>query len=1057
MLSSVVLFVCCILTGDLVTASKPMSILVIATLPSPSHHVWTEHLVKGLLRKGHHVFDGVMETIEQSEDYNLAEWEQYSVLYMIKFQYQWGIGGCQTVIRTKGARELLEMVKTVEFDVIVHDITLAQCFYGLWEVGQSIVLAKPLHEIEKDRINIVLINTHPALEPAIPLPPNTLEIAGLNAQAIEPIAGEIVTTYPEDVRVFLDGAKNGAIVISLGTNVKWKMIGLDKVETVILALSKLKQRVLWKLDIEVPFKIPNNVMIVKWMPQSLLIKIWTHGGLLSTQENIWKGVPMIVMPFFLDQKFNTEILVAKGVGIYLDIQILSTQSILHAVEEIVYNESYTKNMKQLSTEFRDRPIPPLDLAVWSIEYTVRHPNLTLATPLKFQSWVERNQIDVYALLLLIFFTIFFFVCCILMGDLVTASKPMSILVIETIPSTSHHVWTEHLVKGLLRKGHHVFDGVMQTYEQSEDYNPAEWEQYSVLYMVNFMYQWGMSGCQTVIRTKAARELLEMAKTVEFDVIVQDITITQCFYGFYPTVRPYPASIVKPDSLWLRAWNALYYIVDDLIRDYYYLPIIQQLTEEYLGHAIRPLHEIEKDRINIVLINTHPALEPAIPLPPNTLEIAGLNAQAIEPIAGEVVATYPEDVRVFLDGAKNGAVVISLGTNVKWKTIGLDKVETVILALSKLKQRVLWKLDIEVPFKIPDNVMIVKWIPQSLRAVWTHGGLLSTQENIWKGIPMIVMPFFMDQKFNTEILVAKGVGIYLDIKILSTQSILHAVEEILYNESYTKNMKQLSREFRDRPLPPLDLAVWGIEYTVRHPNLTLATPLKFQSWVERNQIDVYAFLLLIFFAILLNIFFVIKLSINFFYNHIYTKLRKSKQAVLFNDTVVLLRTTAIVYVSKAACVILLRINCSSTMPPYVQIIIFTFEQSAALSVNFGCTKFPKVGGDFKPIALVARLAASSTINPKFAVGFWNAFCSSFKFSAGILTSSKKIAAVLLHLMPIFFSGGPLVTPPNPLSTMKAVTLSFVSPVFGSLIGICANTVMTSAMPPLDIQILLPLRT
>ncbi|XP_077268479.1 UDP-glycosyltransferase UGT5-like isoform X1 [Temnothorax americanus] len=533
-------------------------------------------------------------------------------------------------------------------------------------------------------------------------------------------------------------------------------------------------------------------------------------------------------------------------------------------------------------------------------------------------------------------TFSFFVCCILIGDFVTASKPMSILVIETIPSTSHHVWTEHLVKGLLRKGHHVhivsihetkikgilgqnltyavFDGVMETYEQSEDYNPAEWEQYSVLYMVNFMYQWGMSGCQTVIRTKVARELLEMVKTVEFDVIVQDITITQCFYGLwevakgkppvvgyvpfgtapwlkdfvggpsYPTVRPYPASIVKPDGLWLRAWNALYYIADDLIRDYYYLPIIQQLTEEYLGHPVRPLHEIEKDRINIVLINTHPALEPAIPLPPNTLEIAGLNAQAIEPIAGEVVATYPEDVRVFLDGAKNGAIVISLGTNVKWKMIGLDKVETVILALSKLKQRVLWKLDIEVPFKIPDNVMIVKWMPQSLvlshksvKAIWTHGGLLSTQENIWKGIPMIVMPFFMDQKFNTEILVAKGVGIYLDIKILSTQSILHAVEEILYNESYTKNMKQLSSEFRDRPIPPLDLAVWGIEYAVRHPNLTLATPLKYQSWVERNLIDVYAFLLLIFFTILLNIFFVIKLSINFFYNHIYTKLRKSKQA------------------------------------------------------------------------------------------------------------------------------------------------------------------------------------
>lgn len=39
--------------------------------------------------------------------------------------------------------------------------------------------------------------------------------------------------------------------------------------------------------------------------------------------------------------------------------------------------------------------------------------------------------------------------------------------------------------------------------------------------------------------------------------------------------------------------------------------------------------------------------------------------------------------------------------------------------------------------------------------------------------------------------------------------------------------------------------------------------------------------------------------------------------LFNDVVALLKTTAIVYVSKAACAILLRINCSSTMPrPYL---------------------------------------------------------------------------------------------------------------------------------------------
>mmetsp|Transcript_53444 Transcript_53444/g.134320 ORF Transcript_53444/g.134320 Transcript_53444/m.134320 type:complete len:209 (-) Transcript_53444:464-1090(-) len=80
-----------------------------------------------------------------------------------------------------------------------------------------------------------------------------------------------------------------------------------------------------------------------------------------------------------------------------------------------------------------------------------------------------------------------------------------------------------------------------------------------------------------------------------------------------------------------------------------------------------------------------------------------------------------------------------------------------------------------------------------------------------------------------------------------------------------------------------------------------------------------------------------------------------------------------------------------------------------------------------------------------------------FSTGIFTFSKNTSAVLDTLIPILFSGGPFVTPPKPRSTMKAVTLSFISPVFSSLTLVCANTVKISAMPPLLIQILLPFKT
>jgi len=73
--------------------------------------------------------------------------------------------------------------------------------------------------------------------------------------------------------------------------------------------------------------------------------------------------------------------------------------------------------------------------------------------------------------------------------------------------------------------------------------------------------------------------------------------------------------------------------------------------------------------------------------------------------------------------------------------------------------------------------------KNVKAIWTHGGLLSTQEAIWNGVPVIGMPFFADQKPNVELLVHKGVGVRLDIATLSTESVLDAFEKVLYNERY----------------------------------------------------------------------------------------------------------------------------------------------------------------------------------------------------------------------------------------------------------------------------------
>lgn len=93
------------------------------------------------------------------------------------------------------------------------------------------------------------------------------------------------------------------------------------------------------------------------------------------------------------------------------------------------------------------------------------------------------------------------------------------------------------------------------------------------------------------------------------------------------------------------------------------------------------------------------------------------------------------------------------------------------------------------------------------------------------------------------------------------------------------MKRLSNEFRDRLVPPLDLAVWSIEYAARHPSGILASPIRSQSWVKQNMIDVYAFLFFSLIIILSAILFALKMLFNLYYYHMHTasKLHKSKQA------------------------------------------------------------------------------------------------------------------------------------------------------------------------------------
>lgn len=73
----------------------------------------------------------------------------------------------------------------------------------------------------------------------------------------------------------------------------------------------------------------------------------------------------------------------------------------------------------------------------------------------------------------------------------------------------------------------------------------------------------------------------------------------------------------------------------------------------------------------------------------------------------------------------------------------------VQTFSKLNERVIWKWEKDEGMPdLPPNVKLVKWVPQqdllghpNIRLFITHGGLLSTEEAVYHGVPVLGLPVF----------------------------------------------------------------------------------------------------------------------------------------------------------------------------------------------------------------------------------------------------------------------------------------------------------------------------
>uniref|UniRef100_V5GU86 UDP-glucuronosyltransferase n=1 Tax=Anoplophora glabripennis TaxID=217634 RepID=V5GU86_ANOGL len=299
----------------------------------------------------------------------------------------------------------------------------------------------------------------------------------------------------------------------------------------------------------------------------------------------------------------------------------------------------------------------------------------------------------------------------------------------------------------------------------------------------------------------------------------------------------------------------------------FYPKQNKLVQKYLPNPV-DLNDAMYN-ISLVLLNSHVSLFAPQPAVPCMVEIGGFHVEPPKKL--------PKDLQSFLDNATEGVIYFSMGSNLKSKNLPVEKREAILKAFGKRKEKVLWKWEDDVLPGQPSNIKLGKWLPQqdilahpNVKLFITHGGLLSTTETVYHGVPIIAIPIFGDQKMNAYNAKEAGYGLILPFTEMTEETLSSALAEILENPKYRENAKERSRIMHDRQVKPLDNAVYWVEYVIRHNGARhLRVPYLELTWYQFYLLDVFLFI----FAVIFTVLFVIKKAVSYLCRRSQSKTKK----------------------------------------------------------------------------------------------------------------------------------------------------------------------------------------
>ena len=300
----------------------------------------------------------------------------------------------------------LENAMVYIFELIAPDLFNPSDVVGMFAPNMPHITNEELQA----KTVLYLLDTDELIDYHLPTYPNMKYVGGVTTRPADPLTG--------DVKLFMDSAENGAVVVSFGSIVN--TLPDDLFEKLIPAFRR-RPNLSFVFRYGNKTKLDGNLLLMPWLPQNDLLghtktKLFiSHCGNSGQFEALYHAVPTICLPVFAEQPYNAARMQSKGYGIHLNVATFTANDLTSAIDEILTRPMYKQNIMKASTIFQNRMLAPAKRAAWWIDHVIKyggqHLHPTVADLPYYQFLLIDVLAGVLALLMILFFICYIFFKC----------------------------------------------------------------------------------------------------------------------------------------------------------------------------------------------------------------------------------------------------------------------------------------------------------------------------------------------------------------------------------------------------------------------------------------------------------------------------------------------------------------------------------------------------------------------------------------------------------------------------------------------------------------------